>query len=361
MAFRWAAFSFVGLFAWSAGAVERVDFRGIDISPLLEVIRPQIAILTRPVTVYNWSQIQNPELDDARLYAQSRAAAELFWNRYGTSRDSDDFGYGFYAATDPVITARYGGDEGRWLLQEIQLPRGFKTIDLGTRSNGYERLSKEARAVAQEFSCPARMTIADFFRYGASMNPTPCQQLGRMIFQDYFKIDGFFYGYMTSGFAACELDEMRAISGRALVVLNSSWMRPELFNYYSPTTTKRFESRVRIQTLFLQAQDRSADYPAEASEANREFMQSHGSSEKLRLYIPCGDERCFVHGYWKLKEARLRSFPRKKNEELLTSQLNYGRGLLWADLEGVPRASTDEWLRQNNYGCDGQRVLAPAP
>ncbi len=180
------------------------EFEGTDITAFVEHFRPAVKTLKKPVTVYNWSSSSQSDFwkvpqkpNDENLVAMAQRMGQSFWRNYG-SQDSERggmYGYGLYAALDPVVTRSFGGTQ--WVLLEMQFPAGFKMIDLydpiqKTKSSANLNTLSE---INKKFKCSMSGYVeldALFTSGGKSVDPS-CQRLVKNVFGTIFKIDAFAY------------------------------------------------------------------------------------------------------------------------------------------------------------------------
>jgi len=92
-------------------ANEIFEYRGVDITPLVNFARQHTFTLHRSFTAYNWSlrpdfQSQIPANGTIAIEF-ARSFAEVYWIKQFTERDNaSTFGAGFYLASDPVEANR---------------------------------------------------------------------------------------------------------------------------------------------------------------------------------------------------------------------------------------------------------------
>jgi len=116
------------------------------------------------------------------------------------------YGAALYTSVDPVATFTFGGGPNEWVLMQIQVPKGFRVIDLAKDSSP---LPKEIKNFFNQAQCPTATTVDELFRMGqyninsGSNQYEACAATVRRIFKDTLKIDGFFYTYASSNFRGC--------------------------------------------------------------------------------------------------------------------------------------------------------------
>jgi hypothetical protein len=338
---------------------------GVEITPLVQYLAKEVVTLESSITIYNWSPAaQDFERGNTTL---AQTWAKTFWLSYGSRSGSYNmFGSGLYGAVDPMATYDYGGQTGKWLMTEIQLPVGFKMIDVDGKTSD-NAASPEIESILNHFQCPRPATAYNFFSGGGIAVTTKCQSLVKTIYKDILRIDGFAYQYTKTMFKDCSfLPE----GFRAFVITNPYWMSPPLVHYYTAKSTANIETRTRLQTLFLQKiSDSFTSDPGDTTSQNASaakavitnYLAAHTESQLKGSTTKCDEETCIITVQFCEPEGRCESvdlppLPRPggglitKKEAAKTS---YGK-LLWPDLEGKPKTSTiKNWMKENIYSCSG--------
>lgn len=284
-----------------AGDGPTIQLDGVDITPAVTFFNDQVAVLKRPITVFNWStQFLN---NDAAYPSFIELSSKNFWIEYGGPKRPYNYGIGLYAAVDPAFTENYGAHGTEWLLSEMVFPVGFKFLDLQKTAI----TSNEVVSILAKFDCPDN-TDALFIWGGQQLQPK-CKTLVRKIFQDEVQIDGFAYPYQASIFKFCE-DGIknaysRAIIQKNFVVTSPRWIGPDSVNYYMSNSIKNIEHRTLLQTIFFETLDQRAE-----PQDKTDIISEKAAAKTFR------------------------------------------RHLLWDDLEGVKKASNvKSWMKENKLGC----------
>lgn len=351
-------------------------FEGADITAVVESLRPNIKILKKPVVVYNWSdgsasdfwkEEHTPNEEGLVDYAQRMSLS--FWRNYGQASGGNMYGYGLYAAIDPVVTNSYGGSGEDWVLLQMQLPAGFKFIDaeysVGTQPSSFSDAFVGYSKTLKEFACPEDFLLSSMFNNAGTGISSSCQRLAKHIFQEIFKIDGFTYSYSATHFAACSREWNNS---KAFVITRPQWMNSDNIRFYSSKTRTNTEERIRIQTIFLK---NTAASPTEALKTNALNKLKTYMKSKPEMYVDqsttkCSADSCTitVHFCNENDAKNCEDFdldpilrPGGGLITLAEARKTIPYNLLWPDLEGKPKATTIEvWLKENLYACSG-----PAP
>lgn len=350
---------------FAAKALEKVEFQGEDISSVIETFRPYMHTLKKPVVTFNWSQ--NRSLGEGiESLNQIKQSAELFWQKYEVKDlANNDVGIGLYAALDPVISSQYGGDTGNWRLTQITMPVGFKFFDMALGERRDFKSSEEFKNILEKFECRHFDTTGAFFRDHASgIESEKCLQLGRFVFQNYFKIDGFSYKYKRSSFYACSFEKPTGFISSAIVFTTGHWMSPKNVQFFTQDTLDRKTERMLIQSQFFRSKALQAEEVTDLK--TRKSILNHvrpvdGVSVFDNPTVLCGDKKCSAQTQ-KMSEGELignpyryLEFDRNSQAEVLDSaNIESKVGFLWPDLEGSNVAPTDQWIRNSQYACDGK-------
>ena len=179
--------------ARASGEGAPIIFEGIDISPAVSYFKKLVVTLKTPVTIYNWSPgAQQPfwnhdhAPNDLNLLDISQSWSQSFWQSYGEPKGMDNmYGTGLYGAVDPVVTVGFGGGLSTQILLQMDLPKGFKMLDLG--NPGFSNLSPphdQVSDIETHFGCPVSRDADKFFENGGASLSQECKRLVRKLFQD---------------------------------------------------------------------------------------------------------------------------------------------------------------------------------
>ncbi len=340
-------------------------YDGKDITNLVKYFATKVKTLKKSVTVFSWKN--NGEIGDQRAqFEEAKALTHVFWDRFGTNGNSFMYGYGLYTSVDPVTTNSYGLLD-TWVLLELNLPVGFKLLDLTsdftlTENERQQDISKASDfdELRDYFQCESFQNINLFFENGGDKLKSKCKDLVKRIFYEILKIDGFSYNYGDTLFKSCQ---NRNFFGRAIVITGDKWLKPGLSHFYNAKTIDLKDNRIRIQTLFFDALE-SVD-PKLSSQSKKvlmDFLTLFPTYKVNGSKSSCSGDQCEVfltlcEAENTCKDLAMGFYPRPGGG-LITSleakKTQRGK-LLWQDLEGLPKSTTTkEWLQKNKFGCNGE-------
>jgi hypothetical protein len=335
-------------------------YQGFDITNAVHFFETKVKTLKKPVSVYNWS-VGGDLGDYSEHLSNAKKLSRSFWTWYGDKGEGSMYGYGLYAAVDPVASNSFGyGND--WVLFEMKFPIGFKLIDLTLDYfESQQSISEDLVTLGQKFNCPSFAKLDPFFANGGAEIDIKCRGLIKKIFKDIIQIDGFAYGYSQTNFKACKKSDFT--SSRAFVVTDEKWMRFELIHFYNSKTTDSKENRIRIQTLFfVAALDLSLKLTDESTSLMSTYLVDHPETQLHGTKTECTGDLCklivlFCDPNNKCDEVNLGYYLRPGGPTITASEAKRTqRGvLLWNDLEGQPKSTTtSEWLIDNKFACSGE-------
>ena len=369
---------------------EKYLLHGVDIAPAIRYYNEQIVELKTPATVYNYSPSGNDPLwgsdpgpENSQAFAHAQNLTRSFWANYGSVQGAGNmYGYGLYAAVDPVSTFSYGSFIGQFLLLELRLPVGFRMLDLGNASLDLtndsehandtasekakrETLKEEVRQIQTKFACASGLNPNYFFANGAAGHDPKCLDFAKVLFSQALKIDGFAYNYGKTYFRTCSYSEM---GSRAFVFTRPDWMTPDSVRFYNTKSVKDREDRARIQTLFFESRDTIFGNPSDAVLAQLTvYLKSHPQSNIRGSSTKCDGHTCEISvKFCEKKEDKpetcesvnLGTLPRAGGDVITEEEAKSTppTGLLWPDLEGEKKSATIRtWLKENMYACNGEK------
>ena len=355
--------------ARASGEGAPIIFEGIDISPAVSYFKKLVVTLKTPVTIYNWSPgAQQPfwnhdhAPNDLNLLDISQSWSQSFWQSYGEPKGMDNmYGTGLYGAVDPVVTVGFGGGLSTQILLQMDLPKGFKMLDLG--NPGFSNLSPphdQVSDIETHFGCPVSRDADKFFENGGASLSQECKRLVRKLFQDLLPIDGFAYGYSKTNFKACSAGAQ--VGDRAFVIVRPEWMQSDLIHFYTPKMTSDLEGRIRVQTLFLMAlEDRVLPTGGISFSKIAEYLTAHPESNLRGSKTKCSDSDCVITVHFCdskniCDDVALDPIPRPYGPLITSAEASKTelRQLLWPDMENQPKTDTaSEWIKKNEFGCSG--------
>ncbi len=335
-------------------------WEGTDIVPLISYFQTQVRVMKQSIYVHHWSHSGLGGEGEAYLNAAQRMS-QSFWSHYGEPGGVQNmYGYGLYAAMDPVATNGFGLTEP-WSLLELKIPEGLKVLDLTLQVTPMQADQKNAiEAIQTKFSCPTFENINDLFVNGGKSLAPNCQNLIRHIFKDVLPIGGFFYDYDQSDFRACT--KAGDLANRAIVVTDPSWLKGEYVKFFNKQSLHAKNDRIRIQTLFLEERKSQVHLSSEGKSLIVQFLTKNPQKHFVGSRSVCALETCGVSvRFCDVKnicdELEVGAYPRPGGPTITNTEAlkTDRRGLLWSDLEGAPKfPTTTEWLHDYTFGCSGR-------
>lgn len=357
---------------------DRIVLNNIDVTAVVAAFRSKIVTLNKSIMVYNWTHYKESgywdkdiKEDDPGAVSRVSTTSKSFWQSFGSAEAGNMYGRGLYAASDPVNTFSFGGGADKWMITQMELPVGFRFLDL---ANPNVIDIKQHKDVLSAFLCPLNENHINFietlFSEGGRTITPQCRSLVKTIYQGH--IDGFFYSYDAAPFKAC--DSSVYLNQVAVVITDSNWVNSNRVKVMNVKTTGHLEDRRRIQTLFL-----------ESSQFENFERLENLASAKIYLQLQSYPDRRIHSQQTSCKESACDleiQFCNNKNEcnsVVVDSLLRPGgrtitawqakgtepgepEGLLWSDLDGQLKSDTiNEWLLQNVYGCDGNLPYKAEP
>ncbi len=380
-------------------ATEKIEFEGVDITALVNYIAKQVTPLTKPVTIYNWSNgsgsqywsVERPATSEGQEF-HLRKMTQSFWASYGSNITSSMYGSGLYAGNDPFVSHTFGGTDN-WILLEMNLPVGFRLLDLVELAKiNYPRLSVKSGAgdqarlaeqalvdtIAAKFNCPktrgpeysSKFLANDLVEVGGTGIPPECQRLARKVLRDILHIDGFAYPYSQSSYSSCDNTNLGFVGQRAYVITSSDWVQPSNYRFFTKMTTHSLEDRIRIMTVLL-LETGGWNNPANTAVAwtitartaiansmtqNPNHVVSGSTTTCQRSTCTLVIKMCDITVPASCYSIDLQDIPRRSGPGLTKAEAekrNIGH-VFWPDLEGKSKLDTvSTWLKENNFGCSG--------
>lgn len=338
-------------------ASEPIYHNGVDIAPVVDFMKSRVLVTTKTFKMYNWSFA--PRLaNNPRAFESLKPRGEVFWDHFGerTAKD-DEYGAGYYFAMDPLVSSHFGASRSpHWLLQVLNMPVGLHVLNLGDPEN-QKLLPVEIRKILFQLHCPDYSSLQVLFHKAGALTPIECQNVTQRIFSKIIPIDGFFYFYRGTPFAACSFSDPES-PRLAFVATQSSWLQQDQITLFNEKTRTQKTERALLQSVLNNAgnkemffRDRLPKTPVEGSEESR-----------ARVF--CGDSQCRLLEASKSSEKNRDEsgflFPVPAELKILNRKTAALFNLsLWNDLEGTAALPTDSWLRQNILGCDGELPFKP--
>lgn len=361
--------SFTAPLALASDEVAPIIFEGTDISSAVSYFKKLVVPLQTPVTIYHWSRgaedsfwSQNHESSSPNFLALARDWSQSFWWSYGTAKGTENmYGTGLYGAVDPVVTLSYGGGLASQVLLQLDLPRGFKLLDLGNSALA-NQLQQPTRVGELEahFGCPSSRGADEYFQSGGAALTPQCARFVRKIFQDILSIDGFAYGYSKTNFKACAAG--MSVGDRAFVIIKPDWMNADLVHFYTSKTTGDLDGRIRLQTIFMMTiEEQMLSSQSISLSKISDYLIEHPDSNLRGSKTNCTESTCVITVHFcdsknSCDDVALDPLMRPYGP-LITSaeaaRTSVG-SLLWPDLENKPKSdSASEWIKKTEFGCSG--------
>ena len=242
-------------------ANEIFEYRGVDITPLVNFARQHTFTLHRSFTAYNWSlrpdfQSQIPANGTIAIEF-ARSFAEVYWIKQFTERDNaSTFGAGFYLASDPVVSRGFGGkprNPPAWVLTSIDFPVGLRVFDWsGYDTDANSEQVNSIMAVMKNLGCNPgyaskfpEILMAPKGQSSSNM----CVEAFKGLFTELNPIEVFAYHYESSDFPACVSAEHSALRSESFVVTSGAWLKPEFVKVFNHNTSADLLDRHLIQNM----------------------------------------------------------------------------------------------------------------
>jgi len=262
-----ALIGFVDLaIAEHASSDRTVDFERKTISPqeeaeikavevLADEIKKHVHETNHAVHTYHFvkkSEVQaDPkkplDLNEPKVKSHLKDWSAYFWN-LNQPVDTSHI-KGFYAATDPVASRTFGGDD--WALWRVILPKGHRVFDLRAFTEpDYKKnyFSKELKALLKQAGCEA-----DKFHYlFQRVVSETCHRISNKVLEQ-LGVESMLYGWVGAHFGE---DEDRGQG--AFIILKTDRIENEqvaIFSADSNDTDGLNEERKMIQELYRLARD----------------------------------------------------------------------------------------------------------
>lgn len=271
--------------AIAAGA-QKVYFKGVEISPIVELFRAQMQIANKPFNLYHWgkneklvssSEVQNGSAS-AGLEFLRKTASGFYAGLSEPGRDAGNvLGAGLYMAVDPLFTESYGGNDPRtWNLLELRIPKGFRILDLDNNNPKPSTAvayttAKVTENILNTFQCdvsPMMKGYRDYLEHDPQSKVAvyfilaflqrefqpPCAELLHHIFAEVLKLDGISYSYGSTSFRDCnDSSNFNSRARRiAFVITSDKWMAnaESRARLYTSETKDNVNARTEIESLF---------------------------------------------------------------------------------------------------------------
>ncbi len=245
--------------------------------------------LKRPYMVFHWFDATNRNAlwkspisaYDYAGYNYVRNQGSRFFQSYCSTQNSslnpDDcspastpnygmnnmYGPGFYAAQNPMETYSFGGGPGNAVLIQIQLPKGFKTLDLVKDTPLFP---SEISNYFQNEQCPYFSSLSALVQLPSGYGDRDqCKLAVRRVLKDKLNIEGFFYDYGNFlSISGCNSDalvppssETAAIGNyrgpfgqRALVLTSTGRISPSNVRIFNSQTPDAKTDRITLDAIF---------------------------------------------------------------------------------------------------------------
>lgn len=308
------------LILWSlaASAIPEQEsyFKGVNITPVVEVFRSRVRLVERPFYIYHWganadlvnsSEAQNDSGAAGVKYLKDSVGGYLG----GLSQRGRSYlrmGPGLYMAADPTSTDDYGGgDPSSWNLLELKLPKGARVLDTNYDSSDfYQNIGLiylkhlQLQKVLQSFQCPSDALFAyqngearstrEFLVNFLVMDYQPaCAEFLKHVLSNVLKIDALAYSYSSSDFTTCSSSETRRI---AFVMVGDAWLaKPDAkARLYTSRTKDNVDSRVIVESVFYELDDQ---YSRRSSRSRRGYTNGDLTltGDQVTLLLQLAKER----------------------------------------------------------------------
>ncbi|MGZ3696154.1 MAG: hypothetical protein ACXWQO_19140 [Bdellovibrionota bacterium] len=211
---------------------------------IVEALQGSVRKADRPFTIFHWERIDTEfskkfKLDDSQgLVSMTQAASRSFLEQ--------DAKKGFYAATDPVASRAFG--YGNWRLIQMEVPEGWKYLDIGAGSDVYERLSA---ALPEDAPCLNSMLVSNNHKGSGGFDPSAvstgkCTALKQKVFKR-LGVSGVKYMWVPHTLGKY----CRGTDRSAFIITNGSWLSAKNVKAYTVDSREEGPDRKAIQELVL--------------------------------------------------------------------------------------------------------------
>lgn len=344
----------------------------------------------RPFALYHWrkdaSLVQsieaqnNPAKFGRKIVEQE--AGSFIPGLYSKNRSGNAYGGGLYAALDPVATEKYGGkDPDQWALLTLQIPVGFRLLDLRIRdlNLNYPDASL-AEPILRKYGCQMdeyRPNVISGVFASFEIQKTCADLVAKVLAE--LKIDGFIYPYLSTLFKAC--DKMIDRSA-ALVFTSKDWLNLPGAKAWLDTsrTNVDLDRRRAIESQFVYAYTNEAfieqNNPFQFDMVSK-LLRSRFSNlpEQLALFfdnVSCDSDGCIFtvsyntfsgsgRAYISSQDLKRFFYPSYPANFYVSQEFGMNR-LHWNDLAGEPTTpDISKWLRSNLLDCgDASSLHGPS-
>jgi len=299
----------------------------------------------------------------------------------------NQLGPGLYLATDPVSSISYGGDDGNWILTQVELPRGLRVADL-TWPIKDDTLSPAAISdLAQIGNCvSSAMTASDAIAQLTQVGRqnSICSLNARQFLKDELKIQAVYYEYQEQPFTFCSAAFPFGFDGEsrtgndirqgAFVLADASGLDSGAVKIFNADSTDESHLRREIVSAFYEAlpsqlkalnsydyyqKHSPADYPDVFADLDLGYQCETQSGKRV-----CGNRFSFTNP--KTGSGPTLILPDISSSPLKTRNIKrisakawpsdgIPNGALWKDLEGLELDSdVNVWIHTNLLGCQAQ-------
>ena len=156
---------------------------------------------------------------------------------------------GLFVALEPVSSAEYGGENPNWAMLEIQLPAGFRYLELGAQQSAEGAsikeflLPPELKLALGESNCP----VVNFSTLLLVPSTWECTRIWNAVVRD-LNVDAILYPFPTYFGRACPL-----MPNSALFFVGEQALRGSVLRSFNAESDRNPESRTaykRVMGLF---------------------------------------------------------------------------------------------------------------
>ncbi|MCK6597074.1 MAG: hypothetical protein L6Q37_01815 [Bdellovibrionaceae bacterium] len=235
-------------------------YNGIDITTVVEAIRPHVKTLKKPVYLFNWTRTPYKSFDpittkdpqDPEVLKRAKEEIDSYWFYFANPkyRSYSFYGAGVYTFVDPFsLYESFGAPY--WTLTTYQLPKGenlLLDLNISLPKNIMDQL---------DCSLPSGYRyLANYFSTGGSNTNSKCGNFLKFLLVDTMNISGFAYTYQYWSTKYCKLDSQKNYNGlmtKAIVLFSSKWVTSENVKFFSIYSKHSKELRLIIETYFIKA------------------------------------------------------------------------------------------------------------
>ncbi len=179
----------------------------------------QVVTLGGPIYTYNYTS-GTPFGTPSAVWQDLTAVAAKYMD-LSAGKIQNDLP-GLYLALDPISSREFGGPNANWILYRIELPSGFRYLDISKLD--YNPLSQNIVTALAAEGCVPTGEYATHFNYSALLKQnlgSTCRQIGIQAFKQ-MNVQALSYSYTVTSFPNCTSNHAMAFVVFDLAGLSAS-------------------------------------------------------------------------------------------------------------------------------------------